>query len=85
MGFVMVQFRILVYYYVIHIPWCVLCDLLPLYGKRTGQGSNTKVLIPLVASKCVHVRKKPEEKTCPKHDMFYHQTFEVWSTWLLST
>ena len=41
-------------------------------------------ILPLVASKCVHVRKK-HVVIGGKHDMFCHQTFEVWSRRLLCT
>ena len=34
--------------------------------------------LPSVASKHVYVRKNPVLIGC-KHDMFCHQTFEVWS------
>ena len=45
--------------------------------RRAGQ-------LPSVASKRVHVRKK-QVLIGRKHDMFCHQTFEVWSRRLLST
>ena len=41
-------------------------------------------ILPSVASKCVHVRKK-HVVFGGKHDMFCHQTFEVWSRLLLCT
>ena len=40
--------------------------------------------LPSVASRRVHVRKRPVLIGC-KHDMFWRQTFEVWSGRLLST
>ena len=39
-------------------------------------------ILPSVASKCVHVRKK-HVVIGGKHEMFCHQTFEVWSRQLL--
>ena len=39
-------------------------------------------ILPSVASKCVHVRKK-HVVIGGKHDMFCHQAFEVWSRQLL--
>ena len=41
-------------------------------------------VIPSGASKRAHVKKKHVLIGC-KHDMFSRQTFEVWSTLLLST
>ena len=40
--------------------------------------------LPSVASKCVHVRKK-HVVIGGKHNMFCHQTFEVWGRRLLWT
>ena len=41
-------------------------------------------LLPSVASKRVHGREKQVLVGC-KHDMFWRQTFEVWSRRLLMT